>query len=46
MAENITTLIDIRNRQQKFIISAEDLLQLIHGTGTERDKVISVKELD
>ena len=46
MAENITTLIDIRNRQQKFIISAEDLLYLIHGTGTERDKVISVKELD
>ena len=46
MAENITTLLDLRNRQKKFVISAEDLLYLIHGTGTERDKVISVKELD
>lgn len=46
MAENITTLIDIKNRQKKFVISAEDLLYLIHGTGTERDKVISVQELD
>lgn len=46
MAENITTLIDIKNRQKKFVISAEDLLYLIHGSGTERDKVISVQELD
>lgn len=46
MSENITTLIDIKNRQKKIIISAEDLLYLVHGTGTERDKVISVKELD
>lgn len=46
MAENITTLLDLRNRQKQFVISAEDLLYLIHGTGTERDKVISVKELD
>lgn len=38
MAENITTLIDIKNRQKKFVISAEDLLYLIHGSGTERDK--------
>lgn len=27
MAENITTLIDIKNRQQQFVISAEDLFQ-------------------
>lgn len=46
MSENITTLIDIKNRQQQFVISAEDLLYLVHGTGTERDKAISVKELD
>ncbi|MEE0937742.1 MAG: hypothetical protein UIG52_06895 [Bacteroidales bacterium] len=46
MAENITTLIDIRNRQKKFVISAEDLLYLVHGSGTEREKVISVQELD
>lgn len=46
MAENITTLIDIKNRQQKFVISAEDLLYLVHGTGTEREKAISVQELD
>jgi hypothetical protein len=46
MAENITTLIDIKNRQQQFVISAEDLLYLLHGSGTERDKAISVQELD
>lgn len=46
MAENITTLLDLKNRQKKFIISAEDLLYLIHGTGTERDKAITVQELD
>lgn len=46
MAENITTLIDIKNRQKEFVISAEDLLYLIHGSGTERDKVITVRELD
>lgn len=46
MAANITTLLDLKNRQKKFIISAEDLLYLVHGTGTERDKVISVQELD
>ena len=46
MAENITTLIDIKTRQKKFVISAEDLLYLIHGSGTERDKAITVRELD
>lgn len=46
MAENITTLIDIKNRQKEFVISAEDLLYLIHGSGTERDKAITVRELD
>lgn len=46
MAENITTLIDLKNRQKKFIISAEDLLYLVHGTGTERDKAITIQELD
>lgn len=46
MAENITTLLDLRNRQKKFIISAEDLLYLVHGIGTEREKAISVQELD
>lgn len=42
MAENISTLLNILQNQAAFTPEVNDLLYLVHGTGSDRDKVITL----
>ncbi|WP_407447879.1 hypothetical protein [Fibrobacter sp.] len=49
MAENVTTLLEKRQKQQQehpdWAPALEDLLYMIHGTGSDRDRIYSLEEV-